>query len=418
MKIELLPLRQGVKRDEATVIDLLVRIHPQPGPGHQKRPDLNVGLVLDQSTSMTGAKLNQTLQAARKLIDVLLPTDRLSVVLFDDRVQVLIPNTLVTDKPALGSLLGCVKAGGSTALHAGWVQGATQVACHLDTRALNRVLLLTDGQPNVGEIDPDKICSDVNGLLQRGVSTTTLGFGADYNEVLLRSMAASGGGNHHFVQHPSQLGELFDLEVGALVSTLGKEVKLNVESPGEVEVLTRIERDPDGKIRLGDLVEYNPVTVLLRTTVPAGRAPQASVTLEYFALDEQKRKTITVSLYLRSMDLAEWDSLVADSEVLQEVALWESAEYRRQVVAPLFQGDLATVNRLLNKALDRLRALPDTALVARHLQEIEEIIADVADNDTAVARKRAVQQELAYSRSSVSRSSDPRMRLMKRLMSP
>ena len=176
-------------------LDVLVRITPPTLPSDQARSPLNLSLVIDRSGSMGGPKIQQACEAACFAVENLRPCDRLSVVLFDDRIETLIPSTFATDKQALLTKIRQVNARGSTALHAGWVEGGIQVSQYLNPAHLNRVILLSDGQANVGETRPDAIANDVHGLAQRGVSTTTLGIGQGYHEDLLAAMASSGDGN-------------------------------------------------------------------------------------------------------------------------------------------------------------------------------------------------------------------------------
>lgn len=144
---------------------------------------------------MGGAKIDYARQATAYAVEQLLPSDRLSLTLFDTHVKTEIPSTLATDKQALLETIRRIRTGSSTALHAGWVNGGVQVSEYLNPEQLNRVILLSDGLANVGETNPDAIANDVHGLMQRGVTTTTLGVGADYDEDLLEAMARSGDGN-------------------------------------------------------------------------------------------------------------------------------------------------------------------------------------------------------------------------------
>lgn len=84
-------------------------------------------------------------QATQVAIRALQPQDRVSVVTFDDAVEVLIPSQLVTDPEAPCQQVAQVRSGGSTALHAGWLEGATLIAQHHQVQTLNWVLLLSDG---------------------------------------------------------------------------------------------------------------------------------------------------------------------------------------------------------------------------------------------------------------------------------
>ena len=98
-------------------------------------------------------------QAAAFAVQHLPPTDRVGVTVFDEEVETIVPNTLAEDKGRVVDLIQRVQARGSTALHGGWKEGSRQVGEHLLPGAINRVLLLSDGQARVGETNPERIAT-------------------------------------------------------------------------------------------------------------------------------------------------------------------------------------------------------------------------------------------------------------------
>lgn len=409
--IELIPLRNGLKDKGSSVIEMLLRVVTPLPEDMPDRPRLNLGLVLDRSGSMSGQKLHNTILASQQLLRALQGSDRISIVLFDDKVNTLVASTLISENRALDRAVATIQAGGSTDLHSGWLEGATQVAQHLDPECLNRVLLLTDGQANVGETNLDTIATHVNGLAQRGVSTSTLGFGTDYNENLLRSMAASGDGNHYFVEAPSALGEIFELELGGLMSTVGQKVRLTLESPGRVEVLTKLETDEAAQLRLNDLVLGNPLHVLIRIHIedPA-RQPLLCARLDYYDLLKKKPATHSAQLSLPLCSEREWGRLKQNPEVLQELALREAARARKEVTVHLGAGDHEGATRILTVTMDSLSELPQTPQLEQHQAELRQLLEDVKASNLGEAQKRAVQQEYSYYRGSVTLSGLPEVK--------
>jgi len=95
---------------------------------------------------MSGRKIERAREAACYCVDQLVETDRISITIFDDAVDVIVPNVPAQDRGRIKRKIRGIESRGSTALHEAWVTGARQVAEYADKRCLNRVLLIT-GRP-------------------------------------------------------------------------------------------------------------------------------------------------------------------------------------------------------------------------------------------------------------------------------
>ena len=230
VRIDLTPRRPAVCSDAAISLDLLVRIAaPLPESGLD-RPSLNLSLVIDRSGSMgEDRKLDYARQAAAFAVGQLLPEDRVAVTVFDDEVRTIAPSAPAADLPGLVQRIEAIRPGGSTDLHGGWAEGGRQAESHRRDGALNRVILLSDGLANQGLTDPNAIATEAKGLALRGVSTTTVGLGEQYNEDLLEAMARAGDGNYYYVESPTQLPDLYRAELHGLMATVGRAVRLEIE---------------------------------------------------------------------------------------------------------------------------------------------------------------------------------------------
>lgn len=400
---ELIADRPGLAGDGECTVDLLVRIKPPALEGVSERPGLNLTLVLDRSGSMAGTKLDLTRQAAGLAVRSLAESDRFGVVLFDDRVDTLIPSALLTDKGKALGLIGKVDAGGSTALFAGWQTGGEQALKGVEPRRINRVVLLTDGQANVGETNPDTICHAVHQLAERGVQTTTIGFGSDYNENLLRSIASSGDGNHFYVERPEQLTTCFEVELGGLTATLGRRVRLEVipRAPGVVvEPLGTMESHPDGGYKLADLVADWPMEQVFRITAPASTEgqPPVAVLLSWESVQDNRLCQQEVPLALPVMTRAERAALPVHPDVEQQVGLAMAARARLEAMDVMRKGDRDAATRILRTALTSYN------LPAQQKAELEDLARTAERGDTTSTLKKGTAQSYAYSRGSVSLS--------------
>ncbi len=402
--LKIIPLRTAVSSDAPTTLDVVVRIVPPELETNIERAKLNIGLVIDRSGSMQGQKMEYARQAACYAVQQLLPTDRVSVIIYDDEVDVLVPSTLAENKAEIVSKIQHIHSRGTTALHAGWMEGGVQVSRHLRTDQLNRVILLSDGLANVGETNPDAIASDVKGLAGHGVSTTTMGIGNDYNEDLMEAMARSGDGNYYYIESPRQLPDIFQTELQGLLATIGQKVSLGIE-PEEgvtvVDVLNDLDTTEYRRYKLSNLVVGNEINVVVRLKVQARKAEGAlcAFRLAWNEAEKSGRQTLRVALQLPAVGSAQLSEFPANEEVQQLVAQLMSARAKEEVVRNLDCQDYAAAKQSLQEARKQVMQAPLSSATQKAMEALAALDLDLDRREFKKLRKKVSYQKYAQQRS-------------------
>ncbi len=403
-KIELIPGRPVVCADASITLNVLIRItSPQPEV-HFPRPPLNLALVLDRSGSMDGAnKMPFAREAAAFVVTQLLPTDRVSVTIFDDRVETIVANTLAVDKHAILRMIERIVPRGSTDLHGGWQAGASEAESNRVAGGVNRVLLLSDGQANVGVTDANALSQASREQAARGVSTTTLGVGNNYNEDLMESMAKAGDGNYYYIESPRQLVDLFQTELQGLMATTGHAVSLGLEPTDGVtvvDVLNDFDKVPTGRFQLPNLVIGMPLLVVVKLNVPPQSAMVSplAIRLAYNVPRSAERNVIHARLdAMYPVPLEAWNRCAVDPEAAEAEALLMVARAQKEASRSLERGDFETSLNWVVVARSHAQSVPASDSTMSELAAIDEIEVALHRRDDLHMRKLAKYR--AYGRS-------------------
>jgi Ca-activated chloride channel homolog len=168
-----------------------------------------------------------------------------------------------------------LQARGSTDLGGGWLKGCEQIAEHLERDQVGRCLLLTDGLANQGIVDHSELMRHAEALRQRGITTSTFGVGADFDERLLEAMSRAGAGHFYYVETAVQIPDYLTSELGEALEVVARDVAITVRAGSAVTVETlnsfRAVREPDAfVVHLGYLTSRQEVSIVLRVGFPVG----------------------------------------------------------------------------------------------------------------------------------------------------
>jgi Ca-activated chloride channel homolog len=201
------------------------------------RPPANLVFLIDVSGSMqTPDKLPLLKNAFRLLTDQLTARDRVSMIVYADSSGVVLEPTAGDQKHKIREAIDRLEAGGSTHGAEG-IQRAYQLAHQARMQgAINRVVLATDGDFNVGIVNFEQLVDMAERERVSGVALTTLGFGSgNYNDKLLERLADAGNGNYAYVDTLSEARKVLVSELSSTLFTIAKDVKIQIEfNPAEV----------------------------------------------------------------------------------------------------------------------------------------------------------------------------------------
>ena len=272
---------------------LLIEIKPTGAVANVQMP-LNISLVLDHSGSMSGNKLDNLKEAVKLLLDQMQRDDYLSIVIFDDEVELISPSEPVTDVENLKSLVDKIKHGGGTEMSQGMELGLEEIKKALDPSRLNRMLLLTDGQ-TFGDED---ICEELGQEAGKlNVPITALGLGNDWNEEILEAIAKASGGVSDFIDDPEKIQQQFQSTLNSLQATVVNNAQLTLRLvrgvtpkkawrvlPIIAELNAKTISDRDVQLQLGELEKEQGqalIVELLLSPRQAGRYRIAQTEVSY-----------------------------------------------------------------------------------------------------------------------------------------
>ena len=195
----------------------------------QGRPAANLVFLVDVSGSMAQPDKLPLVQCSLALLaDRLNPRDRVSIVVYAGAAGIVLQPT--SDRNAIVESLKSLTAGGSTAGGAGIQLAYATARANMVDGGINRVILATDGDFNVGITNNETLVDMVERERRDGITLTTLGFGTgNYNEAMMEQIADHGNGNYAYIDSPREAQKVLDDELASTLFTIAHDVKIQVE---------------------------------------------------------------------------------------------------------------------------------------------------------------------------------------------
>lgn len=401
------PLQAGVPA-AGGALELLVRVQAPDRPADLATTHLpkRLALVVDRSGSMDGQPLHEALRCVEHIASHLTPQDAMALVVYDDKVDTLLPLQPMGSADTVAKAVAGVVSGGSTNLYRGWLTGAQQLEGGTE-QAVSRVILLSDGQANRGETHLSTIEAHCREWLGLGVSTTTVGLGRGFNEDLMIGMARAGGGQNYYGQTAADLYDSFDEELALLQAMVLRQVGVKLlPAPGViVEMISPALQLADGSWRMTDLAWGAEAWVAVRLHLSPGTAGQTrdllAASVSGTALDGTQMQAHAPVLQLPVLDAAVLQVLHRNETAytrLEELAFAKASEQLRQVAK---DGDRAATQQALDVLEKRFGHHPWLNAKIEQLRQLahqdsQMLSKEVHYSMMRMSRRLASKEETAY----------------------
>ncbi|MEH1787617.1 MAG: VWA domain-containing protein [Nostoc sp.] len=370
------------------------------------RRNLNLSLVIDRSGSMAGAPLHHALKAAESVVDQLEPNDILSVVVYDDEVDSVVPPQAVTNKAALKNSIHKVRAGGITNLSGGWLKGCEHVKTQLDPQKINRVLLLTDGHANMGIQDPKILTATSGQKAEEGIITTTLGFAQGFNEDLLIGIARAATGNFYFIQSIDEATEVFSIELDSLRAVAGQNLKVTLELADGVSLvdtlsLAKVSQNDAGQavLTLGELYEGEDKLLGLSLAIASAQVGDLPVMKLHYSADVVQDDVIQnisgTADVIAKIGTVEEAAFASTSQIILELSRLTIAKAKETALSLAEHGKHQEAEETLRALVKDLRdkGLNENFEIAEEIDQLEYFAGRIAQKALGNAGRKEMRDQ-------------------------
>jgi len=201
-----------------------------------ERKKAHLVFLVDVSGSMSSAdKLGLAKRALRVLVENLNDGDTVALVTYAGSTRVVLEPTPAEHRAKIISALEDLSAGGSTAMASGIDLAYDLATRSLEPGSLSRVIVLSDGDANVGNTGHNEILAQIGGKVKEGVTLSTIGFGmGNYKDTMMEQLANKGNGNYYYIDSFSEAKKVFQEQLGGTLEVIAKDVKIQVEFDKDV----------------------------------------------------------------------------------------------------------------------------------------------------------------------------------------
>jgi len=333
---------------------LLLELNAPLAKDYKRNTPLNLAFVLDSSGSMAGSKIEYVKQAVIFALKQLTADDAASLTTFNSSVYTIFPGSRVVNSRELIQEVFKIGATGMTNLSGGLLQGYQELDRFFSDKAINRVILLTDGLANVGITNHQELAEIAAKNSAQNKTLTCLGVGVDFDENLLMTLTDAGRGNYYYINTPDRIPAFFEQELNGLSKIAAQNIKLTLNFPDLVfpvriyDLKAKFHSKTSLTIDLDELYAGQSQRLLLSIQVENVSVPRElplNIELQYF--DASTLETVT-KIFTFPLKFSTNPELLekVNQIVVEEKAYREILEAREKTIFYTDRGDVESLKLL------------------------------------------------------------------------
>lgn len=374
----------------------------------KERTPLNISIVIDKSGSMAEKnKLEFVKKAVEYIIDESQSGDYVSIVTYDDYVNVLQRSQTIRDKYDLRERVSNIKPDGFTNLSGGMLEGYGQVNDSYSRGYVNRVLLLSDGLANRGITDRRELADIVRDKNRKdGITISTFGVGNDFNENLMADIADYGKGNYYYIKNSSDIPEIFASELKGIRNLVGQGTKMRIKFPSKYLSLNKVFgypydisgdeividfKDIFSEQTKGVLIKFNVKNKIDRKLKFESELTYQDVTADFREITERTESSLEPAGNRYEYDKSK------NETVVQNVAVFEANDLMENALKEADNGNFQQARDMLKSARgymdDQMNNVAPSSEMKRQSENIDRYGKDLESAETKTDEERKEMQK-------------------------
>lgn len=325
-------------------------------------PHVNDYVEKNKVSQWRKSRLEQAKIAAITAIDNMKNGDFISVIAFESFVYTIQEAVELTssNREGIKQKIMQLYVKGSTNLYDGWYQSASEIAKNISEEYINRIIMLTDGETNLGITDPKIITEHVGKAYSTKISTTCFGIGEGFNEDLLQKMAIDGGGNFYYISTDELFDSTFKEEFLGLSNLVASDVSLLVEYKNETTLIEQMNgwEIKEGVYNLPNLIHNKPLKVLFKLGLNLKGSKNKNIEIMSMKLKYKNTQNHIVEevieVFNKCITKKEWELLSENKEVKVQETLLTIANNKIKVSQAIDKGDLDLARGILSASSNYL----------------------------------------------------------------